>query len=165
MWLCICFFFTWMYIYICSHLGWWHPSRGSDPNSHGLSDRQPSVLSDGWCAGHQDDRLHGQAGEVHQLWGGQALPWPLLDRGPSKHISPQSTGDYSHSVCRFSSFTFTSQVQKCLTDLMDNCQQFCKARSNQVELEICLKLVLGAHFVLTVFLRHHIAKSHLSCFH
>merc|ERR1712181_99411 len=28
---------------------------------------------------------------------------------------------------------FLTEVQKCLTDLMDNCQQFCKARSNQVD--------------------------------
>jgi len=30
-------------------------------------------------------------------------------------------------------FLHNPQVQKCLTDLMDNCQQFCKARSNQVD--------------------------------
>merc|ERR1712210_71874 len=28
---------------------------------------------------------------------------------------------------------FLIEVQKCLTDLMDNCQQFCKAKSNQVD--------------------------------
>ena len=27
-------------------------------------------------------------------------------------------------------------MQKCLTDLMDNCQQFCKAKSNQVKLKM-----------------------------
>ena len=32
--------------------------------------------------------------------------------------------------------TLCAQVQKCLTDLMDNCQQFCKAKSNQVELKM-----------------------------
>jgi len=30
-------------------------------------------------------------------------------------------------------FLHNPQVQKCLTDLMENCQQFCKARSNQVD--------------------------------
>merc|ERR1712037_389494 len=30
-------------------------------------------------------------------------------------------------------FLHNPQVQKCLTDLMDNCQQFCKAKSNQVD--------------------------------
>ena len=88
----VCFPSLLLIYFIFCVLGRRCPGRGSNKDTHGLPYRQPAILPDGRCAGHQDDRLHRQVGEVHQLWGGEALPRPIFDGGASQHLPTQPTG-------------------------------------------------------------------------